>query len=207
MTRKLKTLGVALVAVFALTAVAASTASAYQYTASTYPTTGTGESAIGNDTFTTEGGTVECKSHFEGTLSEASTDLTVTAKYTNCRAFGFLEAEVSHCKYTFTEPTTDGKGGWHAQVHVVGAPCTIKASTCHVTVPLQNSLGNVTINNLATGDVSVQANVTAIEYNVITDGFLCPFNGTGKKFGATYKQHNPITFDAVNPASASIGVS
>src|SRR5690348_14844015 len=49
MTRKLKTLGVALFAVLALTAVAASAASAASYTASSYPTTGTGESEVGND--------------------------------------------------------------------------------------------------------------------------------------------------------------
>src|SRR6187397_3604907 len=105
MTRKFKTLGVALFAVLALTAVAASAASAASYTASSYPTAGTGESAVGNDVFTTEGGTVECKSHYVATLSAASTDLTVTPTYTNCKAFGFLEAKVTGGKYTFTEPT------------------------------------------------------------------------------------------------------
>jgi hypothetical protein len=205
MTRKLKTLGVALVAVLALTAVMASAASAAKYTASSYPTTGTGESAIGNDTFITEGGTVECQSHFEGTLAAASEDLTVTAKYTNCRAFGFLEAVVSHCKYTFTAPSGSGDN-YTAIVHVVNAPCTITAGTCKVSIPLQNSLSSVAItNNTASKDVSVKAGVKGIKYNVTQDGFLCPFASAGEKTGAEYIQHNAVTFDSTNGADIDVG--
>jgi hypothetical protein len=205
MTRKFKTLGVALFAVLALTAVMASAASAAQYTASSYPTTGTGESGLGNDTFITEAGAVECKSHFEGTLASASEDLTVTAKYTNCRAFGFLEAVVSHCKYTFTSPTGSGDN-YSASLHVVNAPCTITAGTCEVSVPVQNNLSKVSItNNTAAGDVSVQANVEGIAYEVKKDGFGCPFSGTGPKTNAKYIQHNAITFDSTNGASIDVG--
>jgi hypothetical protein len=207
MTRKIKMLGMALVAVLALTAVAASAASAASYTASSYPTTGTGESALGNDVFTTEAGKVECKSHFSGTLSAKSTDLTVKAHYTECRAFGFLNATVSDCNYTFTEPTETSADTYHAPVHVVTAPCTIAAGTCKVTVPTQGPLNSVEItNDTASGDVTVKANVTGIKYTVTEDGFACPFGGTGEKTGATYTQVNAITFDAVSPSSATIDV-
>jgi hypothetical protein len=198
MTRKLKTLGVALVAVFALTAVMASAASAAQYTASSYPTTATAESAVGNDVFTTEGGAVECKSHFVGTLTGASSDLTVTPTYTNCKAFGFVEASVTGCKYTFTAVSTTS-----SSVDVVN-PCTVVASTCHVTVGNQNGLNSVATTNTAAGDVDVQANVTGIAYTVVKDGFLCPFNGTGNKTGGTYKQGSAITLDSTNGANVSV---
>jgi hypothetical protein len=206
MTRKLKTLGAALVAVFALTAVMASAASAAQYTSSVYPTTATGESPKGNDVFTTEAGTVECKAHFVGTLTAASSDLTVTPTYTNCTAFGFVEASVTGCKYTFTAVTTTS-----SSVHVVN-PCTIIASNCHVTVPNQGPLSSVATTNNAAGDVSAKADVSKIHYTVVKDGFLCPFEGTGTTLGSgpgagTYKQGSAITFDAVSPATASIGVS
>ncbi len=204
MTRKIKTLGVALFAVLALTAVMASAASAASYTASSYPVTGTAISEVGNDVFTTEGGTVECKSHFHATLGGTSKDLTVEPTYSGCKAFGFLSAEVTGCKYTFTEPTGTAPN-FTVQVHVIGA-CTIKASTCHVTVPVQGPLNHVGITNLATGDVSVKATVSNINYTVNTDGFLCPFNGTGAKTGATYNQKAAVTFDAVNPATATIDV-
>jgi hypothetical protein len=201
MIRKIKTLGVALVAVFALTAVMASAASAASFTSSTYPTTATATSAIGNDVFTTEGGTVECAGHFQGTLAAASSDLTVTATYTNCKAFGFVEATVTGCKYTFTAVSKTS-----ANVDVVN-PCTIIASNCHVTVENQGPLSSVTLANVAEGDVTVKANVENIKYNVIKDGFLCPFAGTGVKSGATYKQGTAITVKAVEPAAANLEVS
>jgi hypothetical protein len=202
MTRKFKTLGVALFAVLALTAVMASAASAAAYTSSTYPTTATGSSPKGNDVFTTEAGNVECASHFHVTIGgPPSYDVTVEPTYSGCEAFGFLEATVTGCKFTFTATSIPS-----STVHVTG-PCTIKAGTCHVTVDNQNNLGSVATTNNAAGDVSVQANVSGIKYTVINDGFLCPFNGTGEKTGATYKQGSAITIDAVNPATASISVS
>jgi hypothetical protein len=203
MTRKLKMLGMAFVAVLALAAVSASAASAASYTASSYPTTGTGESAVGNDTFKTEGGVVECKSHFEGTLAtEAQESLTVKAKYSSCKAFGFLNAtvEMNGCDYLFTAPTSTGGANWHAAVHVKCAPgpITITAGTCKVTIGEHSPGGVVNITNNAGGDVSVKAAVTGIKYNVTQDGFGCPFLGTGERSDGTYTQHNPVTFDAAN---------
>lgn len=206
MTRKIKMLGMAFVAVLALTAVSASAASAASYTASSYPTTATGTSALGNDVFTTEGGKVECASHFEATLAAASVDTTWTAKYTSCKAFGFVEAKVSHCKYTFTEPSGGGDT-WEAKaIHIVGNPCTIEAGTCKVSVPLQGPLGKVHILlDTATGIITVKANVTGVKYNVTADGFGCPFAGTGEKTGATYVQGNAVTIAATNGAKIDIG--
>jgi hypothetical protein len=205
MTRKLKTLGLAFVAVLALTAVSASAASAANYTASTYPTTGTGTSTLGNDVFTTEAGKVECASHFSGTLTKAAADITITANYTSCKAFGFVEAIVSHCTYTFTEPTGSGDN-YSTKVHITGTACTITAGTCKVSVPLQGPLSSVAItNDTAAGDVTVKANVSNINYEVTQDGFGCPFNGVGAKAGATYVQANAITFDSTNGATIDVG--
>jgi hypothetical protein len=212
MTRKFKTLGVALFAVLALTAVSASAASAVSYTAGAYPTTGTGESAVGNDTFTTEAGNVECKSHFEGTLAAPSTSLTVKAKYSSCRAFGFLEGTVAmnSCDYLFTEPKLIKTHEYTASVHVKctnpASPITITAATCKATVGEQSPGGHVIItNDTVAGDVKVRATVTGINYTVVTDGFGCPFAGTGAKTGATYLQHNEITFDSTNGQTIDVG--
>jgi hypothetical protein len=205
MTRKLKTLGLAFVAVLALTAVSASAASAANYTAATYPTTGTATSPIGNDVFTTEAGKVECSSHFSGTLTKAANDLTVLADYNNCKAFGFVEAVVSDCNYTFTEPT-GSVDTWSATVDVVTAPCTITAGTCKVSVPVQAGLKSVAItNDTAAGDVTVKANVTGVKYTVTADGFGCPFAGTGEKLNATYVQGAAITFDSTNGSAIDVG--
>jgi hypothetical protein len=199
MTRKFKTPGVALFAMLALTAVSASTASAASYT-SVYPAWITGSSALGNDVFTTEGGTVECAAHFSASLSESSSQLWVTPTYTGCKAFGFLSAEVTGCWYYFGALTTT----W-SDLNIV-SPCTIKASTCHVTLVAQSFRSTVVTSNTGT-DISVQANVSGLKYNVVTDGFLCPFNGTGAKTGATYKQGSAVTFDVTSPSWAILSIS
>jgi len=216
MIRNLKTLGVALCAVLALTAVVASAASAAKYTASTYPTTGTGESAVGNDTFITEAGKVECKSHFSGTLNAASEDLTITPVYTEgtCKAFGFLSAKVAMngCDYTFTAPTETAKDKWHADVDVVcgAGVITITAPSsspvCTATIGSQGPLSTVDIEvDTTNGDVKVQSTVKGVKYNVTQDGFGCPFAGTGAKTGAEYIQDNAITFDSTNGATIDVG--
>lgn len=209
MIRKFKTLGVALFAVLALTAVSASAASAASYTASAYPTTGTATSAVGNDTFKTEAGTVECAVHYQGTILEASETLTGSSTYTNCKAFGFLSATVNTngCDGQAKAPTGSGDtytaGG--NLVCPAGKVIEITAGTCKVTIGGQSSVGTVTIvNQTASGDVTVQANLNSIAYTVTQDGFGCPFGGTGAKTGATYVQDSPITVDSTNGASISV---
>jgi len=201
---------VSLLAVLALATALSSTASAANYTAGSYPTTATGESARGNDVFTTEGGKVECSSHYKGTLSAASSTLTVVPTYTNCRAFGFLEASVSMngCDYLFKSPT----GSSDSYTAAVAIKCTapvgiiITAATCQVNLGEQSPTGSVAITNeTAAGDIKVKANVTGIEYDVLQDGFGCPFSGTGLKTGGTYVQGNAVTFDSTNGAKVDVG--
>jgi hypothetical protein len=228
MIRKFKVLGLALVAVLALAAVAASTASAAgKYTAEVENTTGTGESALGNDTFTTEAGNVECKSHFEGTVPGFSaSNLTVKAKYTECKAFGFATANVNmgSCDYLFTTPTKVTTAGeppvthshqWTIPVHVkCGAtPISITAGNCEITVGEQSPGGHViatVTTNAVPVDVDVQATITGIKYTIVKDGFLCPFDTTktgvpSVREGATYTQHKEITFKSTNGSGIHIG--
>ena len=193
MIRKFKILSVAAFAVLAVSALGASGAQASKFTADAYPTTVTAESAKGNDVFHTEAGDVECKSHFEGTLAkEASETLTVTAKYTECQAFGFVSAtvEMKTCDYVFhTSGAVDVVCGTE--------PIKIVASSCTATVGGQPGLTTVELAN-GTADVTAKANVTGIAYTVTKDGLFCPFNGTGAKEGATYKQGTAVTVAATN---------
>jgi hypothetical protein len=218
MVRNIKILGVALCAMFALTAVMASAASAEKsYTCSSYPCTGTGVSAFGNDTFATEAGTVKCKAHFKGTLAGTSSTLTVIATYTECK-FGEFNATVSmgSCDYLFETPKSTGVADeFTASVQVKCAeaskPIIISSLTCEVHVGEQTPGGHVIITD-ETGakDVKVRATVTEITYNVTKDGIGCPFAGTGLKHGGTYTQHEEMTFDAVdangNPTNQTIDV-
>jgi hypothetical protein len=192
MMRKFKTLGLAMVAVLAMSAVVASAASA-QFTANAYPTTGTATSALGNDVFTVDGSSVECAGHFEGTLKEASTTLTVTPTYSNCKAFGFASATVAMngCDYLFHDVGSNTAG--QVSVHCpAGKNIVITAGNCVVDVGTQTPpLKTVTYGN-AHPNVTVKANVTGITANVTTDGFLCPLSGTGHK-SSSYVQGSAVT--------------
>jgi len=182
-----------------------------KYTASSYPTTVTGESALGNDTFTTEAGSQECKSHYESTLAESSAQLTVKTKITGCRAFGFLEATVTmgSCDYLYKTPTGSAdKWSATAQIKCTNSaePIRINSGTCEVTIGEQSPSGSVDITNeTAAGDLKLQTTLAGISYTVLKDGFGCPFSGTGAKTGATYTQHSAMTFDSTNGATIDVG--
>jgi hypothetical protein len=206
MPRNLKTLGLALVAVLAMSAMVTSAASASQYTGSAYPTTGTASNTTGQETLTTPGGTVQCDSHFEGTLSAASSTATVIPKYTNCVAFGFLNATVAFngCDYLFHSGASQSGGVYNNKVDLLcslgSGPVTIKGGTCHVLVPEQHGLSNVKTTNSASS-VTAQPNVTNITLNVIGDGFGCPFPGTGHYLGS---YHGDVVLSRVGGGSISV---
>jgi hypothetical protein len=220
MIRNLKVLGVAFAAVLALSAVAATAASAEgKVTCTSYPCTLTGTSPLENDVFNTEGGKVECKAAFHSLISEASSSLTVTPTYTECRAFGFVNATVNMngCDYLFTTPTKIGSHEWTSGspspttnpsevTHVlcpVGKAIEISSGTCKLAIHPQTLAGHLIITNTTNtpeklNDIDIQATYENIKYTVVTDGFGCPFSGTGEKSGATYKQTKEVTIDAEN---------
>jgi hypothetical protein len=188
--RKLNRFALAFVAVLAMSAVVASAAQAVpQFTASAYPAIGTGSNKAGSETFTTEAGTVQCDSHFRGVLTEASSTLTVTPKYTECVAFGFLGATVNTegCTYVFHATEKVENNVYRAHVDVScpeGQSIKITAATCKAEVKSQTGLTTVKGTNLAGGSVTVEPNVTNIAMTVTQDGFGCPFSGTGAKTGS-----------------------
>lgn len=208
MIRKLATLGVALCALAALSAAVASAAFAAQYT-TTAPTTLTGESALGNNTFNTEGGKAECKAHYQAPLNSSSSSLTVTPTYTKCRAFGFLSATVTMngCDYLFTEPL--GSGDSYAANYDIKCPAgkviEIVAGTCKVTIGEQGPLSSVLITNeTPTNDILIRFGGSEIGYIVVSDGFGCPFSGTGAKEGATDVQDSAITLGPSGGATVKV---
>jgi len=201
MIRKFKVLGLAMVAVLAMSAVVASAASATNFTASSYPTSATASSPIGNDDFKTEAGSVECAAHFHvGPLSKASETVTVNPTYTGCKAFGFLNATVNMngCDYTFN---VNGSVTVNCPA---GKSIIITAGTCETTIGAQGPLNKVDLANSGTG-ISAQATVTGVAYTVTKDGIGCPFGGTGPKTGATYTQNTAILVSSTNGATIDIG--
>jgi hypothetical protein len=179
-----QSLGLAFVVVLAISAVVASAAQAVpSYTAASYPTFATGANTKGSETFTTSGGTVTCDSHFQGTLSAASSTLTVTPSYSNCEAFGFLGADIDEngCTYLLHTSSKLSTGHYSSSLDIqceTGKKMVITASVCEVTIGPQTGLRSVTTMNSASS-ITVVPNITDITVNVVKDGFGCPFSGIG----------------------------
>jgi len=205
MIGKLKALGLAVLPVVALAA-GAPGAQAINFEASSYPATVTGSNTKGSETLTTEAGAVQCSSHFEGTLSAASSTLTITPKYSECTAFGFLSATVTTegCTYVFhaTEEVSAGVFNSHADVSCPeGKSIKIAAATCKAEVKAQTGLTTVKSTNSGSS-VTVQPNVTGIAMTVTQDGFGCPFAGTGAK---TASYHGDVLISRVGGGSVGVG--
>jgi len=203
MTRKLKVFGLVLVAICSMSAMIASAAQAVpQFTAGTYPATVTGSGGEkAGEKFTLgaadDNVSVECNtSEYHGVLAEASSTLEVTPHYTNCKAFGFLNATVTveGCKYVFHATEKSGTS-YKAHVDVVcpaGKSIKISAGTCTTEVKGQTGLTTAKGTNSGT-NVLVKPEVSGVAYTVTADGFGCPLTGTGNKTGATYTSSGEIT--------------
>ncbi len=217
MSRNLKVLGLALVAVLALTALVGSTAQANEngkFTAATYPSTSSGIDT-GTHEFTAAGGSVKC-SHgtFSGTSSEASTTQTITPVYEECTAFGFVGATVTMngCDYMFHLTGTGAGGSYNGNVDIVcptGKEITVDAGPCTIHIPGQNGLGAVTFTNATSGgisDIVNHANVSGIKGSLVKNNFLCFFTA-GPFTNGTYTGSTTITGkdSEGNPQSIDIG--
>jgi hypothetical protein len=172
MIRNLKALGLALIAICAMGAVAASAASAVEFHSEKTSTALSG-SQVNVNKFTTDSGEITCaKATFSGTTSAVNTTeptQTVTPSYSECHLifiFTFnVTVDMNGCAYVLHAngevdiecPTVEGK----QKVIEVTAP------SCTVTVPAQTGLKGVTYTNEGKGTgrtVTVNSNVTGIKY-------------------------------------------
>jgi hypothetical protein len=203
-----RNIGLVCVVALALIAIIASAATAApRFTGSSYPTAVTGSNFKGSEVFTTEGGKVECDSHF---LSQfyfsADIALELAPTFTNCRAFGFLNATVNpeFCDLVFsvTEKVETGVYKHHVDIDCNGADSIkITASTCKAEIKDQNGLTTAKTTNSGSSIVLNQE-VTGIAYTVTQDGFGCPFSGTGNKTGGQYT--GQVTLSRFGGGSASV---
>jgi len=180
MIRNLKVLALALVAVFAMSAVAASMAFADSFTSESSPVQLTGKQVGEGDTFTTEVGTVKCKEvTYKATAATPTTTITATPTYPekttggvqNCTGFGFpAKVETNGCRYLFhvgaaTTGTLDIVCDPEKEITV--AATSVGVTKCIVHVPAQTNKGVVTYKNtgsLTTREVEVEANITGLTY-------------------------------------------
>lgn len=199
MTRNFKALGLALVAMFAITAVFSSAASA-QFESEAESTT---LSVSGNamQSFKTSAGsetTVECTTvQVDGTVaSKATTTVRVTPTYSSCEKFLGIAVEIDEngCHYDFNLADNATSGSVNLECpSATGIEITV-GNTCRYEIDSQSSLGTITYANKGTSstrEVELQPNVTGITSTRTTSDFpfLCP-NGSAT---GTYTGNSTVT--------------
>jgi hypothetical protein len=174
MLTKLKIIGLTAIAALAVSAVAATAAQANpQFHVESAPATITGSQTT-QQVFTTDAGTVSCTgASFHGESSVLTKfDQTLTASYSGCTAFGFINAPIhmNGCAYVF-KLTSDTIAPFDATVYVECPTGKVIEVTgpfgCNVTVGTQGPLGGVAISNNGSKtarDLNVSLNVTGVTY-------------------------------------------
>lgn len=208
MIRNIKALSLALVAVFAMSAVAAAGASAAEkFVAETSTAKVIAEqTGSAQHVFSVDGTEVKCSSAKFETASEVAspaTSITVHPAYTGCTAFGFLEASVTTtgCDYKLF-----AAGG----INVVCSgsnQIVISAATCEAKVPAQEIASGLTYKNEATSPSTVLVGAAlsgTVKTNKTKDGFLCPLKGTGEVFGSYTGDTLAKGFNGVNQVGISV---
>jgi hypothetical protein len=171
--RNIKILGLALVAMFAMSAMVAATASADDFNAESYTATLAG-TKDGEDLFTTTAGTVKCTTPtYAATITAKTKTISATPSYTGCTGFGFpAEVITTGCTYVFTvnggtstEGKVDVECGSNEITVVAKSGATVK---CTVHVKTQTDLtGTVKYTNVGVGttrEVTLEANLGGIDY-------------------------------------------
>jgi len=197
--KNLKILGLALVAVFAMSAVVASAASAaVEFTSESEPTVLTGHQEGAGDVFHTMGGNVTCTTatYVGSQAGTHSTDATVTPTYTGCTAFGFLNVPIhtNECQYTFTAGSTVSSN-FEGSVHIIcpeNKSIEVTAPGCRITVGTQTPTGGtITYTNVGAGaaaELTLDVALTGIHYIEDENGGGCYSPGETTTDG-TYTGH------------------
>jgi hypothetical protein len=212
MTRSLKSLGLLVGALLVLCGLMAQGASAHvpaRFTAPGGVTTIKGKTDPGTvSVFVVTGQKVECGiEEYQGTVVGTSVEsVTVVPTYTECVAFGFINAKVTgfghypasegegpYCTYTLT-----ADGFAHIDCPP-GKDITVEAGTCTVHVPAQTGLGTTTPEGVPTKHPGIlyttentsERHALTVDVHLDditathTDGFACPLSSTGEAAVAT----------------------
>lgn len=173
--RKIRALSL-LVVVLAMSAVAASAASADEFTAEQYPLLITGGGEPGQvDQIILTSGTASCKkTTYTSTVSAPTTTVTVSATYGECTAFGFPSTvHMNGCQYLFHingGTSTEGKADLTCPAGQEVTVTSISAGTtkCTLHFPAQSSVGTLQFTNIGSGstrELTLAMNLTNIKYS------------------------------------------
>jgi hypothetical protein len=227
MIRKFKALGLALVAVFAMSAIVASAAQAAAGTlTSEGKTVIVTAEQVGEHEFVltdheTEPGkfaNIKCKKAvFTGTagVTDGATSVTAHPVYSECTAFGQpATITTTGCDYLLKTGTPTA-GGWHVTTDVVcaaGSVIKIVTGTCEVTVAGQTGLATSEATNSGGAgtamDLLLHTKITGITYTVTKGNIGCPLKHSVPKLWHKGDYNGTTTVKAHDSTSkAAVGIT
>jgi hypothetical protein len=195
MTRKIRTLCLALVAVFAISAMTAAAAQAGKFMTEENATAKVRGEQSGTSTFTVDGSEISCKSakvESPSAISFPAESITLHGTYSECTAFGFVEATVNTtgCNYIAKAGEKVGEGEFSGTVELsceAGKKIIITAGTCEVTISGPQSFTTGVLGtfsrNPSIWHILTHLIFGGVKVNRVKDGFLCPLKGTGETTG------------------------
>ena len=205
MNLKLKALGLALVAAFAMSAVMASAASAIEFHAGEAHTLLNG-SQVGGHSFTVGSGfgAITCKkANFTGTTTKTTeTSQVITPEYKECTdSFGRVAHETINATHRYTPPTvTTGDAEYHLEgsitIEITGAGCTVH-------IPIQTG-NHIVYHVIANGDVETTTTTSNLT-TITTGGFLNCGVIEGHHTGGSYTGTTVVA--GTNTAGGNVNIS
>lgn len=182
MSRQLRLLGLALLALVASGAITATGAQAGLFTAGEYPATITG-SSVGVHILHTEIGNMECEPTFDGVLEAPAAELTLIPTYATACEIGMSEVHVTNngCDFKLHAGNTlaeDAVAGTMDIVCPEGNAMDFEITsnpTCHLKIPGQAGLSALTYTNRTMAkDVDVDFSIGGLVYRLDNN---CPVVG------------------------------
>lgn len=152
----------------------------------------------------TEGGTITCPVNFDGTLSSASSTLELGTffEYFSCDFFGFAMTINNPCTQLFHATEKQNADQYKAHYGLKcppGGALILSGGTCTIEITPQEGRTTVDVDN-DTGSpnrVTLDYEVTGLNYTVTRDSFGCPLKGTGAKTEGTITS-STMTLKAFN---------
>ncbi len=178
--------------------------------AGSYPVTIHGSSTAAQK-FTTEAGTIECKSSsFHALLSEGEKEtstVTVTPEYKECKLAGVaMTIAMEECAYALHVAEKASADNYRAYTDIncpAGKSIKITGATCKAEVKTQTERETVDLVDDTEAspkkDITLRPTLAGISYTVTEDGGSCPFKGTGEKTNGEYTSAEGVTLTGQSP--------
>lgn len=191
--KRLKVLGAGVIMTLALTALlGASSASASQFRSEIYPVAVSGEQ-VASQKITTSGGITKCSTAtLAGSVTAASSALSVTPTYSGCKAFGQegVTIKLNSCHYTFH--STNESAPYTGTMDVACEnpweviEINVAPTGCKVAIPVQSALASIAFANTGVGtgrSITATWNVSGLKYTESVSGCLGKERGKQREDG------------------------